>query len=439
MDKESAYIKEIISSIQPLPPRKQVIGKTTVSWWEGKPGDVFVMSEGGTPKDEVLAEQIVASQLSQFGYKRANLHFAEIAEPLDVLDREREGVDQQGLDRKKHDQVVDRQDNWNQLVEKAKRLVNAGNVTVVTNEPDYVFGRVIGDHGDYQCTIKRKNPEEPMITGWKCTCPWNQFAWNRSRQWKVYEGRPCSHILALYYTSKLTPITGEELPEQPAPELAPAPVGAPSPFATPPFAPGGEAGGPGMPGGEVPSVPEGPEGIRQLTPFKPEDVGARNPDELLEQMLGPLAPPRQQVIRDIDEQQEQGMPDLPRGLRTLQQKPEPRRNIQKPPLEQLKEMQRAEQVPGAPGTAPYGAPAPRGTVSVPGARLPNERNPMNLPGGVYSKVNVIGLDDNDNYREVKAGTEVEVLAVDETTRMAEVLFKSANVRCYVNSDDLEIN
>lgn len=428
MDKESAYIKEIISSIQPLPPRKQVIGKTTVAWWEGKPGDVFVMGDGGSLKDEVLAEQIVASQLSQFGYKRAHFHFAEESDPLDVLDRQRERTDEVDPERKQHEQVLDRQDNWNDLVEKAERLVKSGNVTIVTNEPDYVYGRVIGDHGNYECKIKRKNPENPVISGWKCTCPWNQFAWQRTRKWKIYEGRPCSHILALYYLSKIAPITGEEPPEPQGPELGgpsapaapsapPAPVGELSPFATPPGTPGGEPGGPGMPGGGVPSVPEGPEGIRQLNPFKPEDVGATDPNEILEQTYGIPAPTRQLAPEE----------DIPR------------RNIQMPPLEQLKEMQRLQQPPAAPGQAPYGQIAPPGTVSVPGARLPNERNPMGLPGGVYSKVNVIGLDDNDNYREVKAGTKAEVLAVDQTTRMAEVLFKSANVRCYVNSNDLEIN
>lgn len=416
MDKESAYIKSIISSIQPLPPRKQVIGKTNVSWWEGKPGDVFVMAEGGSLKDEILAECVVASQLSEFGYKRAYFHFAEESDPLDVLDRQREKTDEQGLDKKKREQVLDRQDNWNDLVDKAQRLINTGKVTIVTNEPDYVFGRVIGDHGNYECKIKRSNPDEPKISGWKCTCPWNQFAWQRTRKWKIYEGRPCSHILALYYLSKLAPVTGEEKPpveEQMAPVPTPAPApptptGEPSPFAQPM----GEA----LPGGVVPSVPEGPRGLQQLTPFKPEDTGAVSPDELLEQRLGPLAPVRQEIPEEM-----------------------PRRNIQMPPLEQLKEMQRLQQPPSAPGQAPYGQTAPPGTVSVPGARLPNERNPMGLPGGVYSKVSVIGLDDNDNYREVKAGTKAEVLGVDETTRMAEVLFKSANVRCYVNSDDLEIN
>jgi DNA-directed RNA polymerase subunit beta len=70
------------------------------------------------------------------------------------------------------------------------------------------------------------------------------------------------------------------------PQAPVGPVGEPSPFALPP----GQVGPAGTPGGAVPSVPEGARGIRQLTPFKPEDVGAVSPDELLEQRLGPLAP-----------------------------------------------------------------------------------------------------------------------------------------------------
>lgn len=433
MDKESAYIKEIISSIQPLPPRKQVIGKTTVAWWEGKPGDAVVMAEGGSDRDEIIAANIVMAQLKKFGYKRAKFHFAE-EDPTEILDRERTETQDKGGD--EYEKIVQRNENWNNIIEDAKTMINNGSVTLVTNEPDYIFGIVKGrdptsDHSQtprqqntYESSITRESADDPTITGWKCTCPWNQFARQRTRQWKMYEGRPCVHVLALYYAAKQSPVTDLTEPSPfEAPEQAPAPSpGAPSPFATPPGAPGGELGGPGMPGGQVPSVPEGPEGIRQLTPFKPEDVGAMDPDELLEQRLGPLAPQRNEPRRPNEEQSE-----------------EPRRNIQRPPLEQLKEMQRLKEAPAAPGQSPYGQAAPRGTVSVPGARPPSERNPMNLPGGVYSKVNIIGLDDNDNYREVKAGTKAEVLAVDEATRMAEVLFKSANVRCYVNSDDLEIN
>lgn len=431
MDKESAYIKSIISSIQPLPPRKQVIGKTTVSWWEGKPGDAVIMSEGGTAKDEIISQSIVAAELAKFGYKRAKFHFAEESDPMDVLDREREGTDEPA-DAKAREKIDRRQHNWNNLVEKAKRLVNSGNVTIVKNDPDYVYGRVIGDHGSYECRILRSEPDSSLINSWKCTCPWDQYARQRTRQWKIYEGRPCSHILALYYVAKMVPTSEAEdefVSVPPGATEPPAIAGEPSPFGTPP----GVTGPEGMPGGVVPSVPEGPEGIRQLTPFKPEDVGAMDPDELLEQRLGPLAPPR---MKRREEEERSEMPDLPEGLKP----PEPRRNIQKPPLERLREMEREKEEAMDAGMSPYGRPAPPGTVSVPGARQPTPRHPFVVPG-TYSKIKnpVFAMTSINSSNKIAKGTECEILGSDPHTGFVEVLFKSANVRCYVNSDDLEIN
>jgi hypothetical protein len=45
----------------------------------------------------------------------------------------------------------------------------------------------------------------------------------------------------------------------------------------------------------------------------------------------------------------------------------------------------------------------------------------------------------NNFNKIAKGTECEILSSDPYTGFVEVLFKSANVRCYVNSDDLEIN
>jgi len=408
------YIKQIIASVKPLPNRIQKIGNAEVSWWEGKPGDAVVMAKGGSAEDRILAENIVAAQLEGFGYKRATFYFAE-ADPTNILDRERSGIDSQedeGLNPNQRERIIERQDNWNDLVEKAKRLVRTGQVTLLRNTQDYVTGNVIGDHGSYQCEIMRKNPETPVITGWTCTCPWNQYARQRTRQWKIYEGRPCSHVLAMYFVSKKTP-TEEAEGAPPAPEGippvapgAPAPVGEPSPFA----APQAEA----MPGGVVPSVPRGPRGIEQMKPFQPEDVGAISPDEILEQRLGPLAPPREK--------------------------------IQKPPLEQLKEQQRQNQPPAEPGSSPYGQTAPPGTVSVPGMRVPNWNNPMNLPGvpgfGTYSKTmsSVVVMNNNNEYVRIPKGAKVKIISQDPVTELIETEFKlkkSGSVRCYLTSEELE--
>lgn len=413
------YIKKIISSVKPLPDRVQKVGNCEVAWWEGKPGDAVVMAKGGSVEDKILAEKVVAAQLEGFGYRRATFHFA--VDATEILDRERSGTDStddEGLNPNQRERVIERQDNWNDLVEKAKRLVNTGSVTSVRNSTEFISGVVKGDHGTYESNIMRQDPESSVITGWHCECKWNQFAWQRTRQWKIYEGRPCSHVLALYFVSKMMPTEEEREPKPPegappAPGMAPgapAPVGELSPFAQP--------AGDAMPGGVVPSVPEGPRGLQQLAPFKPEDVGATSPDDILQQRLGPLAP-------------------------------KPPEKIQKPPLEQLKEQQRQNQPPAEPGASPYGQMAPPGTVSVPGARQPNHNNPIGLPGvpgfGTYSKVTVrepvTAMTDDSTYEEIPVGTVGKVISLDPVTNLIETEFaigKTSSVRCYLTGEELEL-
>jgi hypothetical protein len=462
MNIDSTYIQEVINSVKPLPERVQRIGASTVAWWEGKPGDAVIMAQEGSPADRVLAESIVAAQLEGFGYKRASFHFA--VDATDILDRERQQVDRgstledEGLNPNQRERIIERQDNWNDLVEKAKRLVNSGNVTLSNSTDDYVVGTVIGDHGTYESTIYRQDPEAPVITGWHCTCKWNQFAWQRTRQWKIYEGRPCSHILALYFVDKQLTKAGKpptEVPPTQAPPVAP-PAGEPSPFATAetPF-----------PGGEAPSVPRGPEGLEQLRPFKPEDVGALDPNEILEQRLGPLAPEK----RVFEPEEEESRLELTPEESEYLGRPE---RIQRPPLEILKERQRQEQQYTRPGESPYGRPSPPGTVSVPGARLPSERNPHQFPGGTYSynqhvgaapgwftyktgdaitlAESVIGIAEGPSsaegvgqYQEVAAGSIGEVADQDKTTGFIDVIFPleggartPTHVRCFLTPQEV---
>jgi hypothetical protein len=463
MSDNISYIKKILSSIKPLPARKQRIGTSEVAWWEGKPGDAVIIALGGSVEDRVLAEKVVAAQLEGFGYKRAGFYFADI-DPTDILDKERSESDQQfsdeddNLNAKQHDRTIQRQDNWNDLVDKAKRIVNSGNVTLIRNSNEYVVGRVQGDHGNYESEITRQDPESQVITGWHCTCPWNQYAWQRTRQWKVYEGRPCSHVLALYYVAKQAPSEKEEEfvsrpPDLQGPPKAPAPVGEPSPFA----APTQDA----FPGGVVPSVPEGPRGLQQLTPFKPEDVGAMDPNEILEQRLGPLAPQMPQYPQtELTPEEQQYL-----GL-------QPPQKIQTPPLELLKEQQRLNQPPAKPGESPYGQASPPGTVSVPGIRQPNERNPF---GSIWSNVynghrlaatpgwyryksgdsitlaeSAIGIAEGPinaegvgAYQEIPAGSVGEVQDQDPTLGFVEAIFPLSggaktptHVRCFLESTDI---
>lgn len=95
-----------------------------------------------------------------------------------------------------------------------------------------------------------------------CECPWDQFAWNRTRQWKKYEGRVCAHTLAAFWAARSTPIDEE---------YSPAGQGV-SPFGTP--NPAGQT--PGMAPGTVPPITPGrtfmPDNSQPQPTGQPQDL-----------------------------------------------------------------------------------------------------------------------------------------------------------------------
>lgn len=98
---------------------------------------------------------------------------------------------------------------WSGIEQKAQRLRDSGQVQVNLNTQNHVVGVVKGDHGTYNTEIWRDDPNSGTITLWNCDCPWSQYSWGRTRQWKKYEGRPCAHTLALYWTALTTPLQDE--------------------------------------------------------------------------------------------------------------------------------------------------------------------------------------------------------------------------------------
>ncbi len=105
------------------------------------------------------------------------------------------------------------QSTWVDVMSKAKRLVQEGNVTLLRNGKNVIVSRVIGDHGTYECEIAREDPESQVITQWTCDCPWSDFAWLRTRQWMKYEGRVCSHVLATFWQAQKVPLDPDEQEE----------------------------------------------------------------------------------------------------------------------------------------------------------------------------------------------------------------------------------
>jgi len=113
---------------------------------------------------------------------------------------------------------------WSDIMEKAKRLRDTGKVQITNNLSNHVVGQVEGDHGTYNTEIWRDDPNSGTISLWNCDCPWSQYSWGRTRQWKKYEGRPCAHTLALYWTALATPVADENqqtLPGTTAPGQSP--------------------------------------------------------------------------------------------------------------------------------------------------------------------------------------------------------------------------
>lgn len=114
--------------------------------------------------------------------------------------------------------AMQHQSAWADVQAKALRLIRTGKVTILYNSPTAIYGHVVGDHGVYNTGISRTDPNSSTIDQWHCECPWDQYAFGRTRRYKHLEGRCCSHVLATYFKGKSTPYdheTDEEPPQTP--------------------------------------------------------------------------------------------------------------------------------------------------------------------------------------------------------------------------------
>jgi hypothetical protein len=198
---------------------------------------------------------------------------------------------------------------WKDLMEKAKRIKDQGRVHILNNQTDHVVGRVEGDHGTYTTQIWRQDPDSQAITMWDCECPWDQYAWQRTRQWKKYEGRPCSHVLALYWTAQQNAAQQPQVPEgqMQLPGMTPQPT-APPPVPFQPGAPNLEGQGLPRPGTEPPlpagpfaptptpaDMPVAPQGAPGALPMQPAAPGMQIDPRFLRTAPGQPVDPRFQA------------------------------------------------------------------------------------------------------------------------------------------------
>ena len=362
------YVREALSCVAPrMPDQEQRIGPVFATWFECRPGEAFICTRGGTGDDKILAQTLIREQLRPYGIKQAGFTF----------------------DWHKNDPLRKEAD-WDDVQAKAVRLIQAGSVHLTRNGMDQVQGTVVGDHDTYDVWFALQDPAHPdVITQWECGCPWDQYAWGRTRQWKKYEGRVCSHALALYWASKAVPKDEAAHPANKAVNpnqqslFSMPPGGVPGGSAP---MPGGMAGQPGMmPMMQMPPMaPAAPAQAPAQAP-QPADVIPPNPMEM------------QQMQMDF-----------------LQQNINP--------------------------------------ASVPGLRQPSPTNPTQYPGGTFSKVEAAWNDERlsadftngkmvatkyEDWGEwqgrseehgagerarIPAGSPGEVMGQDPATGMVQVLF-----------------
>lgn len=134
-------------------------------------------------------------------------------------------------------------------------------------------------------------------------CKWDQFAWQRTRQWKRLEGRVCSHVLATYWQALATPFDEDIGPgsePQPGGEGGPAEMGPPAPQAQPsPFAqvPGGGTGAVPPAGAPGPQKPGTPNQVAPMPQPSPVPGQAPEPQSLIPQY--PQDPALQPAINPV--------------------------------------------------------------------------------------------------------------------------------------------
>src|ERR1017187_1370515 len=238
------YLRSYIGPALPYqPPHLANEGATVPTWIEPHPGFYTMQLTGGTHDDQWFAEQYVSAILDEHGLERQMFTFEHQHKTAD----------------------------YSEVEQKATRLIQAGKVHVQANHGEEIQGIVEGDHGTYEVNIKKDaNPESESISRWTCECEWGQFAWGRTRQWKKFEGRPCAHVLALYWAARSVPQEMDQIPEGWTEEPATQGQGGGG-------APG--AGGP-PPGGGFPEggmVPPGASGMMMNPPQPPPAVGQGMP------------------------------------------------------------------------------------------------------------------------------------------------------------------
>jgi hypothetical protein len=280
------YIRLALACEPPkLPDRTLRLGAVQAGWFPTVPGTAHIFASGGTPLDRFYACQIIEEQLAGHDIRRA----------------------QYSLDWDHSDTQLVKEASWTDIEQKAKGLLQGGKVHILRNGAQVIASHVEGEHGNYECEIQRQDPNSQSISLWSCTCPWDQFAWQRTRKWKKYEGRCCKHVLATFWLSQSMPLDeeigpGAEGPQEPQGGAGAIPAtfqeGAPQPTPGMEQVPGGGTGmvpPAGTPGPQKPGLPN--QTAPSPVPTGPVPGQAPEPQPLIPQY--PMDPSLQPAINPV--------------------------------------------------------------------------------------------------------------------------------------------
>jgi 8-oxo-dGTP pyrophosphatase MutT (NUDIX family) len=101
---------------------------------------------------------------------------------------------------------------WRDVRAKARRIRTEGGVSIVSALADGITGHVNGDTGVYETQINYV-PGTFKIGYWQCGCAWASYSWGRSPAFRRFEGRMCSHALALQYEAQSRGMFGRQVAE----------------------------------------------------------------------------------------------------------------------------------------------------------------------------------------------------------------------------------
>lgn len=88
--------------------------------------------------------------------------------------------------------------SWSDVRNKAQRISAEGGVHIAVSSGDGIGGTVKGDSDLYE-TFLTYVPGSRKVGYWNCGCKWAAYSWGRSQPFRRFEGRMCSHALAMQF------------------------------------------------------------------------------------------------------------------------------------------------------------------------------------------------------------------------------------------------